>query len=302
MSRIYGSLVGCCGLLAALLTAASPASAVAGYGDVAEGQYFAGAVQWSVDNNITDVTGACFSPHQPVSRGETAVWIWNMENRPTAAHHSFVDVTDPSQGNAVSWLAETEITTGTSPTAFSPDKTLTRAEIAAFLHRLADQPEAPAHSFVDVESDWQQNPVSWLAESEITTGTSPTRFSPDNTLTRAQLITFLYRYKDEPAAAIDPHTPTCDPDAIPTVPFSAVSAGQRHSCALTTDGSARCWGDNESGQSDAPQGSFIAVSAGDSHSCAVSADGEARCWGNDESGQSGVPDGDFSAVSAGSFP
>ena len=60
-------------LVAALLVPASPVGAVAGFGDVDGGAYFADAVQWSVDNGITGVDGSCFSPDQPVTRGETAV-------------------------------------------------------------------------------------------------------------------------------------------------------------------------------------------------------------------------------------
>ena len=154
------------GLVAALLATASPVLGIAGYGDVAEDQYFADAVQWSVDNNITGITGACFAPDEPVSRGETAAYIWNMQNQPAAAAHSFVDITDPSQNDAVSWMSQTNITTGTSAITFSPEATLTRAQVAAFLHRLAGEPSAPAHSFVDVERDWQQAPVSWLSHTK----------------------------------------------------------------------------------------------------------------------------------------
>ena len=63
-----------------LMGLASPAGAVAGYGDVGEGTWYTDAVQWSTDNGITDIAGPCFGPDTPVSRGETAVWIYNMEN------------------------------------------------------------------------------------------------------------------------------------------------------------------------------------------------------------------------------
>lgn len=212
----YGRL-GLCGLVvglvAALLTTASPALAVAGYGDVAEGKFYADAVQWSVDSNIAVIAGSCFLPDEPVTRGEAAVYFWNMENRPTAPAHSFVDITDDSQDDAVSWMSHAEITTGTSVSTFSPEKTLTRAQVAAFLHRLSDLPTAPAHSFVDVAADWQQDAVSWMSHNKITTGTSPTTFSPDRTLNRSEVITFLYRYKGSPAVSVDSSTPTCDPEA-----------------------------------------------------------------------------------------
>ena len=169
------------------------------------------AVQWSVDNGITGIAGVCFRPDDPVSRGETAVWIHNMENRPDAGvSHSFSDVTNGAQDDAISWMANSGITTGTSPTTFAPDETLRRAQVAAFLHRLAGEPAAPPHNFSDVVAAWQQDSVSWMAHTGITTGTSPTTFAPEDTLTRAQLVTFLYRYKNKPTVSVNPDTPICD--------------------------------------------------------------------------------------------
>ena len=115
------------------------------------------------------------------------MYFWNMEGQPFAVAHSFSDIGVQAQNDAVSWMAAAGITTGTSPTTFSPDETLTRAQLAAFLYRLAGQPPTGVHSFVDVVKGWRHAPVSWLATSGITTGTSPTTFSPDETLTRADL-------------------------------------------------------------------------------------------------------------------
>ena len=202
----------CVGFVAALLVPVPHAGAVAGYGDVGEDSYYTDPVQWSVDNDLTGITGTCFAPDAAVTRGETAVWMWRMEDQPLAPAHSFGDVTVAEQQDPVSWMSSTKITNGTTATTFSPNKTLTRAELATFLWRLADRPTASAHSFEDVLKDWQQDPVSWMSSTGITTGTSPTTFSPDDTLTRAQLITFLYRYNDKPIVTADPTTPICDPN------------------------------------------------------------------------------------------
>ena len=135
--------------------------------------------------------------------------------------HSFTDVTDASQNDAISWMSHNEITTGKSPTTFAPDETLTRAEAATFLHRLEGEPAAPAHSFVDVVKGWQQDSVSWMADTGITTGKSPTTFAPEDTLNRAELVTFLYRYQDEPDVTLNTSTPHCDPSP----PSDAFGAG-----------------------------------------------------------------------------
>ena len=286
------------GLVAALTAALLvwsplPAGAVAGYGDVPEGVWYTNPVQWSQDNGIANIVGPCFGPDAPVSRGETAVWLHNLEGQPApAAAHSFVDVTDDSQNDAISWMAETGITTGTSPTTFAPDDTLTRAQAAAFLHRLADEPSAPAHSFADVVAGWQQQAVSWMSHTGITTGTSPTTFAPDDTSTRAHLVTFLYRYSNKPTVTVDPNSPTC-------ATFKAVSAGDGHSCAVRIDDTITCWGWNNLGQTDAPSGTFKTVSAGGGHSCAFRTDDTITCWGNNASGQADAPSGTFKTVSAG---
>ena len=290
--------VGWCGLIlcsaSVSLLGSAPAGAVAGYGDVVEDRYYTEPVQWSIDNGITDISGNCFAPDAPVSRGETALYFWNMAGRPDAASHSFLDIDVEAQNDAVAWMSAAGVTTGTSPTAFSPDKTLTRAELAAFLYRSAGRPTTGAHSFDDVFRSWQHAPVSWLATTGITTGTSPTAFSPDKTLTRADLVTFLYRYQGEPDVTVDPDTPICDPSL-----FNSVSAGGLHSCGVRTDGVVACWGDGYWGQTYAPSGQLQQVSTGASHTCAISTNRAVACWGNNHRNQTDAPAGEFLTVSAG---
>lgn len=197
-------------MLGAALTAPVPAHGVAGFGDVYEARYFTEAVQWMVDADITTGTSrACFSPDDQVTRGQAAAFLWRMEGRPRAGAHQFSDVTASWQQAPVSWMAADGITTGTSPTTFSPDDAVTRGDFAAMLHRVAGQPAAPPHSFADVTAPYQQRPVSWLVAESITTGTSPTTFAPDESLTRGQLAAFLYRYSGSPKVEVDPHSPRC---------------------------------------------------------------------------------------------
>lgn len=199
-------------LAAALATVSggTPAAGVAGFGDVADGAFYAEAVQWMVDNNITNGTNkTCFSPGDPVTRGQAAAFMWRMEGSPAAPAHSFVDVTETWQQGPVSWMASEGITTGTSDTTYSPDDVLTRGQLAALLHRLAENPAAAGHPFADVVASWQQEPVAWMVAEKITTGTSSTTFSPAETVTRGQLATFFYRYKGEPAVQLNPSTPGC---------------------------------------------------------------------------------------------
>ena len=97
---------------------------------------------------------------------------------------------------AVRWAVANNVTNGTSATTFSPEEGCTRAQAVTFLWRIAGKP-APTESknpFTDVkESEYYYNAVLWAVEKGITNGTSKTTFAPDDTCTRAQTVTFLFR-------------------------------------------------------------------------------------------------------------
>ena len=81
--------------------------------------------------------------------------------------------------------------------------------------------------------------------------------------------------------------------------FTAVSAGDAHTCGLRESGEIVCWGANGAGQTDVPSGRFGAVSAGGAHTCGLREGGEIVCWGANGAGQTDAPRGRFGAVSAG---
>ncbi|MCY3632611.1 MAG: hypothetical protein OXH29_08070 [bacterium] len=80
--------------------------------------------------------------------------------------------------------------------------------------------------------------------------------------------------------------------------FSAVAAGSRHVCGLTTDQTITCWGYNDFQQANAPDGQFTAITAGDEHGCALTTDARVICWGDNSHGQTNAPDGQFTAITA----
>ena len=109
----------------------------------------------------------------------------------------FTDVADPSvyYFNAVYWAYKNGVTSGTSDTTFSPYNACTRAQIVTFLWKANGSPVVSgANPFTDVSSsDYFFNAVLWAVSKGITSGTSTTTFSPYNSCTRAQCMTFLYR-------------------------------------------------------------------------------------------------------------
>lgn len=116
----------------------------------------------------------------------------------------FADVaTDAYYYDAVKWAVNKGVTNGVSETLFGPDQACTRAQIVTFLWRAAGSPEPKSgSSFADVAADaYYAKAVAWAVENGITKGTSETTFHPDETCTRAQGVTFLYRALGKLAAA-----------------------------------------------------------------------------------------------------
>ncbi|MEQ8841614.1 MAG: S-layer homology domain-containing protein [Acidimicrobiales bacterium] len=120
--------------------------------------------------------------------------------------HPFRDVTALWMQKGVGFLSANAITTGKSPTAFAPNDPATRGEAAAFLARFAQVTDisVPPHPFNDVSASWQQRAVSWLAFYDITTGKTPSTFVPNDRVTRAEFVTFLWRLAGSPTVS-DPN-------------------------------------------------------------------------------------------------
>ena len=110
----------------------------------------------------------------------------------------------------VNWAVQNQVTTGTTPTTFSPEEDCTRAQIVTFLWRAKGSPEpkSTTNPFTDVQqSDYFAKAVLWAAEEGITKGSSEKTFSPNDTVTRGQTVTFLWRMQgSEKVAANNPFT------------------------------------------------------------------------------------------------
>ena len=106
--------------------------------------------------------------------------------------------------DAVAWAVKHQITSGTSATEFSPEASCTRGQIVTFLWRAAGAPEpkTTANPFADISEDaYYYKAVLWAVENGITVGTADNAFSPDQTVTRSQTVTFLYRAAGAPEAS-----------------------------------------------------------------------------------------------------
>ena len=214
-------------LSASMLASLLPVSALAaGFSDVPHGAYYQDAVDWAVANGITSGTsGMEFSPDKTCTRAQAVTFLWRANGQPDATgSNPFADVSASSYYNeAVQWAVTNNITSGTSPNAFEPDAPVTRAQVVTFLYHDADNPSASGNTlFADVPADaYYRDAVRWAVTQGITAGTSATAFSPDESCTRAQIVTFLYRASDDA-----PDVPVIEIPEEPVLPEEPVQPEQ----------------------------------------------------------------------------
>ena len=166
--------------------------------DVAADAYYYHPVQWAVVNGITNGTDDThFSPDQGCTRGQVVTFLWRAAGSPKVSGDAgFVDVKSTDYFyDAVKWAVANGITNGTDATHFSPSATCTRGQVVTFMYRAEGSPATSGScAFVDVSSTaYYHDAVIWAVANNITNGTDATHFSPSNTCTRAQVVTFLYR-------------------------------------------------------------------------------------------------------------
>ena len=169
--------------------------------DVPADAYYYNAVLWAVENGITSgVDDTHFAPDASCTRAQMVTFLWRAAGSPKANGSSpFTDVSaDAYYYDAVLWAVENGITSGTSANTFAPDAAVTRDQTVTFLWRAAGSPKASGSGFSDVSSDaYYADAVAWAVQQNITSGTGNGQFSPDADCTRAQIVTFLYRYMGE---------------------------------------------------------------------------------------------------------
>ena len=173
--------------------------------DVKTSDYFYDSVKWAVNNNITKGTSATtFSPNNTCTRAEIVTFLWRAAGSPTPTitRNPFTDV-KYSVGsdfyNAILWASQNGIAAGTSTTTFAPNDNCTRAQIVTFLWRYAKKPLGyytnPFNDVNKTEYAAYYDAILWAAGKGIATGNTPKTFNPDGTCTRAEAVTFLYRYE-----------------------------------------------------------------------------------------------------------
>ena len=167
------------------------------FSDVSTSAYYYEAVKWAQEKGITGGIGnGLFGPNQPCTRAQIVTFLWRAAGSPEPkTMSSFADVSmDAYYAKAVAWAVENGITTGTGDGKFSPDATCTRAQSVTFLFRAIGKLVDSKAEFSDVLTDsYYANAVAWAVENGVTNGIGDGLFGPNNSCTRAQIVTFLYR-------------------------------------------------------------------------------------------------------------
>ena len=175
-------------------TANAPAGNGNGFGDVPSGAYFADAVNWAVKQKITSgTTDRTFSPYQTCTTAQILTFLWRAAGSPKpTGENPFTDVDEGAYYcKAALWAAEQGLISGTCLQGGSP---CTRAQTVTYLWKLAGSPAADGAAFTDVPAGTDQaQAAAWAMGKGVTNGTTAATFAPDNTCTRAQIVTFLYR-------------------------------------------------------------------------------------------------------------
>ena len=164
-----------------------------GFVDTYESIFFSD-IEWLAAAGIT--TGCAsdrFCPDRPVTRGQMAAFLNRALNLPPTDINFFTDDDDNIFENDINELAAAGITTGCSSTAFCPDRSVTRGQMAAFLNRALNLPATDIDFFTDDDSSIFEDDINELAASGITSGCGSDAYCADNQVTRGQMAAFLRR-------------------------------------------------------------------------------------------------------------
>ena len=168
------------------------------FADVPADAYYAKAVEWAVKRGITNgKANGLFGSNDPCTRGQIVTFLWRAAGSPAPKGTVKVpgDVLPGSYCyDAVAWALENGITNGLADGTFGVNNTCTRGQSVTFLFRAIGKLVDSKAEFSDVlTNSYYANAVAWAVENGVTNGIGDGLFGPDNSCTRAQIVTFLFR-------------------------------------------------------------------------------------------------------------
>lgn len=285
-------------VLMAVLTlgaTAPQASAVEPFNDISPDIEFYDEMVWMKNAGIsTGYADGGYHPWDEVNRDAMAAFMYRLAGEPEfdlPETSPFADITPETQFyKEMAWMKHAGISTGwEEDNTYRPWQPVKRDAMAAFMYRLAGEPAfatPPTSPFTDVDPDVQfYKEMAWMKHSGVSTGWPDNTYRPGNDILRDAMAAFMFRLSGLLSEGL----------------LQSITAGNAHTCALTTDGGVKCWGSNAQGQlgdgtndnSSTPvdvtglTAGVSAISAAGNRTCAVFADGRVKCWGENTYGQLG---------------
>lgn len=208
----------------------------ASFSDIAEESDFYEPVMWAAGTGIAEgESDSVFGRDTVCTRGNAVLYLWRAAGSPDGnmaggppmppewqqgavganpppppngfanaqdelPENPFTDVSETdAYYKAVLWAVQNGITNGMTPTTFEPNTTLNRGQAVSFLYRWAGEEQTTGtNPFHDVaEGAYYYRPTLWASQHGVAMGTTPSSFEPQNRLTKAQFLTFLFRFVDK---------------------------------------------------------------------------------------------------------
>ena len=183
------------------------------YSDVKEDMWSYSDIVYVTENGLMNGTGgSTFSPAMSLTRGMVVTVLWRMEGAPRVYYKDyFKDVNSRAYyADAVVWAKEKSIVKATSVSEwgdeyFSPDRDITRQELATMFIRYADykriklENNATLDKFTDKAevADWASDAMKWATDVKLINGTgNGNTLSPTGKATREQFAAIMHRYAE----------------------------------------------------------------------------------------------------------
>ena len=185
----------------------SVAPMVGSFTDVRTNDWFAGAVEYVVNNGLfSGVSDTSFAPNEPVTRGMLVTVLWRAAGEPSASASAFSDVpADAWYAKAVAWANASGIVQGYDASTFAPDDRITREQLAAIFQRYAGFKGMETSGRGDLSqfgdtgalSGWAQEGVSWAVGAGLISGKGDGVLDPQGATTRAEAAAILQRFLEK---------------------------------------------------------------------------------------------------------
>lgn len=176
-----------------LVEVAQPPAPTPPFVDTADSA-FADEIAWAWRNGITNGCAPDrFCPKHAVTRGEMAAFLVRTLALPPSDEDWFADDDGHPHEDAINRIAAAGITFGCQVDRYCPNAPVPRDQMASFLARAAALPAASADAFRDDTGNSHEDAINRIAEAGITRGCGVDRYCPSSTVTREQMVAFLYR-------------------------------------------------------------------------------------------------------------